>query len=141
MRWRRLFAGQCRVSVLRSAKARYSAERLALGGGAFEYVVSNEAGEPYSPAVLSRYWRDAVKAAGVRRIKLHGPTYVRDVDAPTGCPRRGDRGMDRHKDASLTMRLYAHSQSDALKTAAESLNRVVTFCDTEGARSNDSNSV
>jgi integrase len=46
-----------------------------------------------------------------------------------------------HKDASLTMRLYAHSQNDALKAAGESLNRVVTFCDTDGARSNDSNSV
>jgi hypothetical protein len=26
-------------------------------------------------------------------------------------------GVDRHKDASLTMRLYAHSQDDALKAA------------------------
>jgi len=31
-----------------------------------------------------------------------------------------------HKDASLTMRLYAHSQDEALKAAAASLNRVVT---------------
>jgi integrase len=46
-----------------------------------------------------------------------------------------------HKDASLTMRLYAHSQNDALKAAGESLNRVVTFRDTEGARSKGSNSI
>ena len=46
-----------------------------------------------------------------------------------------------HKDASLTMRLYAHSQDDALKAAGESLNRVVTFRDTQGARSNGSNSI
>ena len=31
-------------------------------------------------------------------------------------------GVDRpHKDASLTMRLYAHSQDDALKAAGETL--------------------
>ena len=36
-----------------------------------------------------------------------------------------------HKDASLTMRLYAHSQFAALQDAGASLDRVVTFCDTE----------
>jgi integrase len=44
------------VSVLKAAKARQAAERLALSvpyrAGA--YVVSNEIGDPYSPAVLSR---------------------------------------------------------------------------------------
>jgi integrase len=34
-----------------------------------------------------------------------------------------------HKDASLTMRLYAHSQNDALKAAGTTLDRVVTSCD------------
>jgi len=59
------------------------------GGGAFNYVVSNEAGEPYAPAVLSRYWRQAVKAAGVRHVKLHAARHtcatlmqVRGVPAP-----------------------------------------------------------
>ncbi|HWS91747.1 MAG TPA: tyrosine-type recombinase/integrase, partial [Mycobacterium sp.] len=31
-----------------------------------------------------------------------------------------------HKDASLTMRLYAHSQAEVLKAAGATLNRVVT---------------
>ncbi len=31
-----------------------------------------------------------------------------------------------HQDASLTMRLYAHSQDDALKAAGATLDRVVT---------------
>jgi integrase len=30
-----------------------------------------------------------------------------------------------HKDASLTMRLYTHSQTEALKAAGATLNRVV----------------
>jgi integrase len=32
-----------------------------------------------------------------------------------------------HKDASLTMRLYVHSQDDALKAAGATLDRVVTL--------------
>lgn len=53
------------MAALKAAKARQAPERLALGhdGGAWAYVVSNEVGEPYSPAVPSRYWRDTVKAA------------------------------------------------------------------------------
>ncbi|KUH82197.1 hypothetical protein AU186_10245 [Mycobacterium sp. GA-1999] len=35
-----------------------------------------------------------------------------------------------HKDASPTMKLYAHSQDDALKAAGATLNRVVTLRDT-----------
>lgn len=32
-----------------------------------------------------------------------------------------------HKDASLTLRLYAHSQDPALKAAADTFNRVGTL--------------
>jgi integrase len=91
------------VSVLKAAKARRAAQRLVLGGGAFAYVVSNEIGEPYWVAT-----GDTVKAAGVRHIKLD-------------------------TDASLTMKLYAHSQDDALKAAGDTLNRVLTSRDTDTA--------
>lgn len=64
--------------VLRAAKKRQAAERLALGEhyGTGEYVESKEIGEPYNPAVLSRYWANAVKASGVRHIKLHGGRHT-----------------------------------------------------------------
>ena len=117
------------VTVLRSAKRRQAAERLALGvsyGGGV-YVVSNEAGEPYSPAVLSRYWRDAVKAAKVRHIKLHAARHTcATLMHLEGVPVAVIAAWIGHKDASLTLRLYAHSQDDALKVAGASLNRVVT---------------
>jgi len=43
------------IAVLRTAKARQAAERLALGapGGPWEYVVCNEVGQPYAPGVLA----------------------------------------------------------------------------------------
>lgn len=116
------------VSVLKAAKARQAGERLAVGAdyGLGTYVVSNEAGEPYSPAVLSRYWRDAVKAAGVRHIKLHAARHTcATLMHLQGVPVAVIAAWIGHKDASLTMRLYAHSQDTALKAAGDTLNRVI----------------
>lgn len=111
------------VSVLKSAKARQARERLALGGGDWEYVVCNEAGQPYHPQVLSRCWRKAAKAAGVREIKLHA---ARHTCATTmhlqGVPAVIIAAWVGHTDPSLTLKLYAHSQADALKSAGEVLN-------------------
>lgn len=121
------------VTVLKTAKAQQAAERLALGiDYPGEYVVCNEIGEPYSPAVLSRYWRDAVKAAGVRHIKLHAARHTcATLMHLQGVPVAVIAAWIGHKDASTTMKIYAHSQADALKAAGESLNRVVTSRDTE----------
>jgi integrase len=117
------------VMVLKSAKARQAAERLALGAdyGSGAYVVSNEAGEPYSPMVLSRYWRDAVKAAGIRHIKLHAARHsCATLMHLSGVPVTVIAAWIGHKDATLTMRLYTHSQAEALKAAGSTLDRVVS---------------
>ncbi|WP_246227793.1 site-specific integrase [Mycolicibacterium helvum] len=122
------------VAALKAAKAQQATARLAMGrdGGAWNYVVSNEIGEPYSPAVLSRYWRDAVKAAGVRHIKLHAARHTcATLMHLSGVPVAVIAAWIGHKDASLTMKLYAHSQDDALRAASDSLNRVVTSRDTD----------
>ena len=104
--------------------------RLGLRLGA--HVVSNEVGEPYSPAVLSRYWRDTVKAAGVRHIKLHAARHTcATLMHLQGVPVAVIAAWIGHEDASLTMRRYAHSQDDALRMAGESLNRLVATRDTE----------
>lgn len=117
------------VGVLKAAKARQAAERLALGSAyrSGEYVVSNEIGDPYHPQVLSRYWRDAVKAAGLRHINLHAARHTAATAMHLdGVPVAVIAAWIGHKDASLTMRLYAHSQDDALKAAGDTFNRVVT---------------
>ena len=95
-------------------------------------MASNEVGEPYSPAVLSRYWRDTVKAAGVRHIKLHAARHTcATLMHLQGVPVAVIAAWIGHEDASLTMRRYAHSQDDALRMAGESLNRLVATRDTE----------
>jgi integrase len=117
------------VVVLKAAKKRQAAERLTLGrdGGSWEYVVSNEAGEPYHPQVLFRYWRDAVKAAGLRPIKLHAARHTAATAMHlAGMPVAVIPAWIGHKDASLTMRPYARSQDDALRAAGDTFNRVVT---------------
>jgi integrase len=81
---------------------------------------------PYSPAVLSRYWCDAVKAAGVRHIKLDAARHTcATLMHLSGVPVAVIAAWIGHKDASLTMRLYTHSQTEALKAAGAILNRVV----------------
>jgi integrase len=116
------------VEVLKTARARQAAEQLALGadGGSWEYVVSNEVGQPYHPIVVSQYWRDAVTAAGLRPIKLHAARHTAATHMHlAGVPVAVIAAWIGHKDASLTMRLYAHSQDDALKAAGDTFNRVV----------------
>jgi integrase len=121
------------VTVLRSARARQAGEQLALGTcGSWLYVVSNEIGEPYAPGVLSRYWRETVKAAGIRHIKLHAARHIcATLMHLQGVPVAVIAAWIGHKDASLTMRLYAHSQDEALKAAGATLDRVVTSCGTD----------
>jgi integrase len=121
------------VTVLRSARARQAGEQLALGTcGSWLYVVSNEIGEPYAPGVLSRYWRETVKAAGIRHIKLHAARHTcATLMHLQGVPVAVIAAWIGHKDASLTMRLYAHSQDEALKAAGATLDRVVTSCGTD----------
>jgi integrase len=117
------------VTVLRSTKVRQARERLALGSdsGPWEYVVSNEAGQPYHPQVLSRCWAEAVEAAGVRHIKLHAARHTcATLMHLSGVPAAVIAAWIGHKDASLTMKLYAHSQGEALKAAGATLNRVVS---------------
>lgn len=112
------------VGVLRAAKKRQTIERLALGEhyGAGEYVVCNEAGQPYNPAVLSRCWADAVQAAGVRHIKLHGGRHTAaTLMHLDGVPVAVIAAWIGHSDPTLTLRVYAHSQDDALKAAGSSL--------------------
>lgn len=112
------------VSALRDARERQRRERE-LAGSAYrsgEYVVSNEIGDPYSPAVLSRYWRDSLARVGMRHLKLHGARHTAaTLMHLDGVPTAVIAAYIGHNDPALTMRLYAHSQDDALRAAANSL--------------------
>jgi integrase len=117
------------VSVLRRASARYAGERLALGAAHADsgYVATNEAGEPYTPDTLTRMWHKLAKAAGVRPIRLHDARHSCGTALHLrGVPLAVIAKWLGHADASITARIYAHSQDDALKAAGQSLGAVVT---------------
>ena len=112
-----------------AATARYAAERLALGAAHADsgYVAVNEIGEPYTPDTLTRMWRKLTTSAGVRPIRLHDARHscgkalhLRGVPLAVIAKWLG------HADASITARIYAHSQDDALRDAGKSLGAVVT---------------
>ncbi len=117
------------VDVLKAARRRQSAERLKLGAdaGPFDYVVSNEVGEPYAPPVVYRAWVAAIKKSGLRHLKLHGARHTAATQlALDGVAPAVIAEWIGHTDASFTMKLYTHSQPDALRAAAASFDRVVT---------------
>jgi integrase len=84
-------------------------------------------GEPYSLQVLSRGWRKAAKRAGVREIKLHAARHTcATLMHLSGVPTVVIAAWIGHSDPTLTMRLYAQSQADALAAAGDSLAAVVS---------------
>ena len=78
--------------------------------------MSNEVGEPYHPGCCPATGVETVKAAGVRHIKLHAARHTcATLMHLQGVPVAVIAAWIGHKDASLTMKLYAHSQDDALR--------------------------
>jgi integrase len=117
------------AAVLRAAHKRQAEERLALGAayGGGDYVACDEAGRPYHPDTLSKRWSKLVRAAGVRHINLHSARHTCGTTLHLrGVPLSVVAAWLGHADASVTARIYAHSQPDALKAASVTLGAVVT---------------
>ena len=117
------------AAVLRAARKRQAEERLALGAayGDGDYVACDEAGRPYHPDTLSKRWTKLVKDAGVRHINLHSARHTCGTTLHLrGVPLSVVAAWLGHADASVTARIYAHSQPDVLKAASVTLGGVVT---------------
>ena len=117
------------VAVLKQASARYALEKLALGVDHADsgYVAVNEAGQPYTPGALTNMWHRLTKAAGVRPIRLHDARHSCGTALHLrGVPMAVIAKWLGHADASITAKIYAHSQDDALREASATLGRVVT---------------
>jgi integrase len=117
------------IAVLRRAKAIQAQEKLAVGAGYADsgYVASIEAGQPYTPGVLTHMWHDVAEAAGVRRIRLHDARHSCGTALHLrGVPLAVIAKWLGHADAAITAKIYAHSQDDFLRAAGQSLGAVVT---------------
>ena len=117
------------LAVLRRASARYAQEKLALGAAHADtgYVACTEAGNPYTPGALTHLWHKIAKTAGVRPIRLHDARHSCGTALHLrGVPLAVIAAWLGHANASITAKIYAHSQDDALAAAAKSLGGVVT---------------
>ena len=117
------------IGVLKRASARYAQEKLALGAAHTDsgYIAVNEAGEPYTPGALTNMWHRLTTSAGVRPIRLHDARHSCGTALHLrGVPLAVIAKWLGHADASITARIYAHSQDDALKSAGQTLGAVVT---------------
>ncbi len=117
------------IAVLKRASARYASERLKLGASHADagYVACNEAGEPYTPGALTNMWHRLTTSAGVRSIRLHDARHSCGTALHLrGVPLAVIAAWLGHADASITARIYAHSQDDALKAAGATLGKVIS---------------
>jgi integrase len=110
--------------ALAEARKARASERLQLGPAYMEsgYVVVDEAGAPLHPDTLTSRWAAVIAAAGVRRIRLHDARHTCGTLLHlAGEPTAVISGWLGHSSHALTMRVYVHSQDDALRDAGETL--------------------
>ena len=117
------------AAALRTARAIQAADRLALGESyeASGYVVVNETGAALSPHALTSRWARMLKAASVRHIRFHDVrhtcgTLMHLQDVPIAVI----SGWLGHASKAFTMATYVHSQPEALASAAQSFDRVIS---------------
>jgi integrase len=122
------------LDLLRQARKRQLEERLAFGEGygSGEYVACDEGGQPYHGSVLWLRWTRTLDDLGIPRVRLHDARHTcGTLMGLRGVPVAVIAQWLGHTDPAFTMRTYVHSQDEALKAAAGSFQRVVTFGDTE----------
>jgi integrase len=122
------------VGLLKAARKRQAAERLRLGEdyGPGEHVGCDEAGQPYHPNLLTFRWEKLLRDLKINHVRLHDARHsCATLMHLRGVPIAVIAAWLGHASAAFTMSVYAHSPDDALKIAASSFGRVVTFCDIE----------
>jgi integrase len=122
------------VGVLKAARQRQREERLSFGEGygGGEYVCSDEMGNPLHPDAITSRWQKLLSDLGIGYVRLHDARHsCATLMHLRGTPIAVIAAWLGHASAAFTMATYAHSQDEALKAAASSFGRVVTFGDTE----------
>jgi integrase len=118
------------VKALRALRSRQAAERLAAGpayqaecrdcGDAHVFV--DELGEPIHPESYSDRFAVLVRKAGLPAIRLHDTRHTcGTLMHLRGVPTAVIAAFLGHASASFTMKVYVHSQDDALRDAGSTL--------------------
>jgi integrase len=128
------------VAVLRRAKER-QADDARLAGRTYRrsvYVIVDQLGSALHPETLSSRREALLRAAGLRRIRLHGARHTCGTLLHLqGVPVAVIAAWLGHADPAFTMRTYVHSQDHALRDAAEALRRRSDIGVTRRAKTSD----
>lgn len=109
------------VNALVGTKDARGYTRKSTGYADSGYVVVNEVGNPYAPAVLSRLWADMLKRNGFRHVKLHATrSTCATLMIADGVPAPVVAAWLGHRSISTTLARYWRAQSDHLDAAAKS---------------------
>lgn len=99
------------VGLLRQHRAQQARERLA-AGGAYEdggWLLADELGRPVHPDTLSGWLDDRIKAAGLRRIRLHDLRHTAaSLMLADGVPVKVVSEILGHASPTITLSIYAH---------------------------------
>ena len=99
------------VAVIKAHWARQAAEKLAAGEGAYQdggWLLCDELGAPYYPDMISEWFDDKVKAAKLRRIRLHDTRHTAaSLMLADGVPVHVVAQILGH-DPRVTLATYAH---------------------------------
>jgi integrase len=112
------------VALLRSHKARQGAEKLAAGPAYQDagYLTADELGTPVHPDTLSGWLDDEIKAAGVRRIRLHDLRHTAaSLMLANGEQVKIVSEMLGHSSVTITLDIYAHVMPGMAKKAGAAL--------------------
>jgi integrase len=116
------------IALLRSHRARQAEEKLA-AGEAYEdggYLLADELGRPYHPDTISKWFDDAVKKAGLLRIRLHDTRHTAaSLLLSSGVPTKVVSELLGHSSPTVTLTVYAHTLPSMAEEAGEALSKAL----------------
>lgn len=125
---RHVHIGAGTVAALRSWRAQQNAERLQWGAAWHDtgHVFTRENGEPWHPNKVTESFGEAVKAAGMKRIRVHDlrHTHATLWLRAGGHPKVLQERLG-HKSIKITMDTYSHALPTMQEGIADVLDAVV----------------
>lgn len=116
------------VAALTMWRKRQTAERLAAGPAWRDLglVLVDELGVPPHPETVTRWWREAIAAAGARPIRLHDARHTAaTMLLRAGQPIKVVTQRLGHADVAVTMRVYQHVTAQDDRAAANALGQML----------------
>jgi integrase len=112
------------IAALRAHRAQQISERLAWGEGWEDtgYVFTREDGTPVRPDAVSREFDGLVRAAGLRRIRLHDLRHTHaTLGLASGIPAKVMSERLGHAKVGITLDLYSHVVPGMQEAAAQQI--------------------